>query len=455
MARKQTVMQKSFDIVIIGGGNAGFGVSKVAQAAGKSLAFIEERDFGGTCPNRGCTPKKVLVAAAHALQQIELAKAHGINVGPATLDWGQLIQRKNAIISHIPAAMRSVADKRGTVFQGHARFIGPQTVQVGDDILHGSDIVIATGSRTRPLDIPGAALMITSDEVLSDPELPREVVFIGGGVIAMEFSHVYARAGSKVTILELAPKLLGRLDADAVAMIAAETERLGVTIKTGVKVMAIERSGDHLQVQFEHDGRAQTVQATRVVNGAGRIANVDGLDLGVANIAHDGIRIAVDAHLRSVSNPAIWVAGDAVAHTAQLSPIATYEGQIVGHNIVHGPTKTPDYRVLPSAVYTVPALASVGLTQQEALDQGLDVTVTTSDMRGWFSAKSYAETVAWAKVLVDKTTDQIVGAHLVGHQGEELVQIFAMAMTHRITASQLRDSPTAYPTFSSDLRNLF
>ena len=448
-------MHRHFDIVIIGGGNAGFGVSKVAHAAGKSIAFVEERDFGGVCPNRGCTPKKVLVAAASALHQISLASIHGIEVGPAKLDWGHLISRKDSIIGHIPAAMKGLAEKRGTVFAGRAAFVGPNTVQVGDDTLEGTDIVIATGSKTRPLTLPGAELMITSDEVLSEPDLPAEVVFIGGGVIAMEFSHVYARAGARVTILELAPKLLGRLDADAVAMIAAATERLGVTIKTGVKVNAIVRTGSQLSVQYEHDGMAQTVSAMRVVNGSGRIANVEGLNLEAANIAHDGQRITLDPHLRSVSNPAVWVAGDALVHTAQLSPVATHEGLIVGHNIVHGATKTLDYRVLPSAVFTVPAMASVGLTEKEAADQGLDVTVTTTDMTGWFSAKSFAETVAWSKVLVDKSTDQIVGAHLVGHHGEELLHLFVMAMTHRISATDLRELPTAYPTFASDLKHLF
>ncbi len=351
--------------------------------------------------------------------------------------------------------MKGVAEKRGTVFSGRAAFTGPNTVQVGDDTLEGAHIVIATGSRTRPLPIPGAELMITSDEVLSETTLPSEVVFIGGGVIAMEFSHVYARAGAKVTILELAPQLLGRMDADAVGMLAAETERLGVTIRTGVKVNAIERADRQLHVRFEHDGKAQTVRADRVVNGAGRIADVEGLNLDAAGIRHDGIRIELDPYLRSVSNPAVWVTGDAVATTAQLSPIATYEGQIVGHNIVNGPTKVPDYTVLPSAVFTVPALASVGLTEKEAADRGLDVTVTTTDMTGWFSARSYGETVAWAKVLVDKATDRIVGAHLVGHHGEELIHLFALAMRQGISATDLRDLPTAYPTFASDMKNLF
>lgn len=447
-------MSNKFDIVIIGGGNAGFGVSAVASEAGKSIAFVEEADFGGTCPNRGCTPKKVLVAAAHALHEIELAAEHGIDVGKPKLDWAKLIDRKDDMIGFIPGAMTGVAEKRGKVFRGHARFVGPNMVEVDGTTIEGENIVIATGSKPRPLDLPGADLMITSDEVLSEREQPGEVIFIGGGVIAMEFSHVYARAGTKVTILEVMPQLLPRLDEDAVAAIRAETERLGVAVKTGVTVKAIEQSGEKLKVSYLHEGAEHKTEADRVVNGAGRVANVDTLDLEAAGIKHDGIRIEVDEYLRSTSNPAVWVAGDALVNSAQLSPLATYEGRLVAENIINGPTKQPDYNATPSAVYTVPALSSVGLTEKEAQDQGYDVAVTTNDMTGWFSAKSYAETVAWSKVLVDKKTDQILGAHLVGHHGEDLIHLLSMAMRHGISASDLKATPMAFPTFSSDLKNL-
>ncbi len=447
-------MSNKFDIVIIGGGNAGFGVSAVASEAGKSIAFVEEADFGGTCPNRGCTPKKVLVAAAHALHEIELAAEHGIDVGKPKLDWAKLIDRKDDMIGFIPGAMTGVAEKRGKVFRGHARFVGPNTVEVDGTTIEGESIVIATGSKPRPLDLPGADLMITSDEVLSEREQPGEVIFIGGGVIAMEFSHVYARAGTKVTILEVMPQLLPRLDEDAVAAIRAETERLGVAVKTGVTVKAIEQSGEKLKVSYLHEGAEHEAEADRVVNGAGRVANVDTLDLEAAGIKHDGIRIEVDEYLRSTSNPAVWVAGDALVNSAQLSPLATYEGRLVAENIIDGPAKQPDYNATPSAVYTVPALSSVGLTEKEAQDQGYDVAVTTNDMTGWFSAKSYAETVAWSKVLVDRKTDQILGAHLVGHHGEDLIHLLSMAMRHGISASDIKATPMAFPTFSSDLKNL-
>ena len=447
-------MPKTYDVIIIGGGNAGFGVSQIAHEAGKSIAFVEARDFGGTCPNRGCTPKKILVAAAHALHEIEQAPVHGIEVGEAKLDWAKLIGREKEMIAPIPGAMAGLAEKRGDVFRGKARFTGPQTVEVAGETLEGANIVIATGSKPRPLPISGAEHMITSDEVLSDPDLPRSVVFIGGGVIAMEFSHVYARAGVEVTILEALPQLLPRLDSDAVAVIRAETERLGVTVKTGVTVKEIASAEGGLTVHYSHGGREEQVRAERVVNGAGRIANIEGLNLEAAGVEHDGLRILIDEHLRSTSNPAVWVAGDALVHSAQLSPLATYEGRLVGQNIVNGPSEKPDYRVVPSAVYTVPALSSVGLTEAEARDQGIDLQVTTSDMTGWLSTRTYAETAAWSKVLRDKASDQIVGAHIIGHQGQELIHLFAMAMRHGIPASDLGSSLYAFPTFSADMKSL-
>jgi glutathione reductase (NADPH) len=447
-------MARTYDIVIIGGGNAGFGVSAVAAAAGKKIAFVEERDFGGTCPNRGCTPKKVLVAAAHALHETEAARAHCIEVATPRLDWGRLIDREQAMIASIPERLEGLAKKRGDVYRGRARFTGRNSVAVGGDVLEAEHIVVATGSKPRPLPIAGADLLITSDEVLSERTLPREVVFIGGGVIAMEFSHVYARAGAKVTILEVTPRILPGLDDGAVTEVHKESERIGITIKTGVKVREIARAGEQFRVTYEHDGREAAAQADRVVNGAGRVANVDTLDLAAAGVRHDGVRIEVDPYLRSVSNPSVWVCGDALVLSAQLSPLATYEGEIVGRNIVHGPKEKPDYAPVPSCVYTVPALATVGLTEEKAKAKGLKFSASVNDMRDWFSGRTYAESVAWAKVLVEEGGGRILGAHMVGHSGEELVHLFALAMKHGITAKQLKQSVFAFPTFSADVKSL-
>jgi glutathione reductase (NADPH) len=279
-------------------------------------------------------------------------------------------------------------------------------------------------------------------------------VFVGGGVIALEFSHVYARAGVKVTILEVLPRLLDNMDVDAVAQLRAATERIGIEIHTGVEIQRIERSGDRLRVVYEEGGSEHAVESERVVNGAGRIANVDGLDLDAGNVVAERTRIALDPRLRSTSNAAVYVCGDAVATTPQLSPIATYEGRTVGRNIADGPLHVPDYASIPSCVFAVPALASVGVTQAAAEEKGIDVRTVVNDMHEWLSGRTYAETSAWAKVLIDAKTDRILGAHLVGHAGEELIHIFALAMKHSITASDVRDLIYGFPTFSADIKSM-
>ena len=448
-------MAGQYDVVILGGGNAGFGVSMVTHEAGKSIAFAENWDFGGTCPNRGCTPKKFLVAAAHALHEIEIAKAHGIEVGEPKLDWAALIKREKDMVAHVPDAMADLAGKRGDIYRGTARFVGPNCIDVDGRRLEGDNIVIATGSKPRPLPIPGADLMITSDDMLSEEDQPTEIVFVGGGVIAMEFSHVYARAGTKVTILEVMPRLLPQIEEGAVAALRAESERIGVTVHTSVNVKEIREAGGRLRVTYSADGEDRTLESDKVINGAGRIANVEGLDLEAGNVKHNRITIEVDDYLRSISNPSVWVCGDALVGSAQLSPLATYEGRIVGQNIVEGLVVKPDYSVVPSGIYTVPALGTVGLTEEAARQKGLNVKVTTSDMTGWFSGKTYAETVAYAKVLVDEDSDRIVGAHMVGHHAEELIHYFALAMRYDIKVSDLRRDIFAFPTFSSDLKSMF
>lgn len=447
-------MPDTYDIIIIGGGNAGFGVSAVAHPAGKSIAFIEEWDFGGTCPNRGCTPKKVLVAAGHALHEIELAATHGIDVGKPKLDWGKLIRREKDMIGFIPDAMAATASKRGDVYRGTAKFTGPNTVEVNGQVLNGDNIVIATGSTPRPLPIAGSELMVTSDDLLNDEVQPDEIVFVGGGVIAMEFGHVFARAGSKVTILEAMPKLLPRIEAEAVEVLRGESERIGITIKTSVTVKDVAGNNGRITVEYEHDGQTHSLTVDRVVNGAGRVANVAGLDLAAGNVEHDGIAVKTDTFMRSVSNPSVWVCGDALVTSPQLSPVATYEGRIVGESIVSGAPKAPDYSVIPSSVYTVPALATVGLGEADARKQGLQFDVTTNDMTSWFSAKIYGETAAWSKVLVERGSNRIIGAHLVGHAGEELIHIFALAMRHNISACDLQNGLFAFPTFAADLKSM-
>ena len=448
------MQRETCDVLIIGGGNAGFGVTVPTRAAGMKVVMVEARDLGGTCPNRGCTPKKVLVAAAHALHEIGQAHVHCISVGKPVLDWGALIDREKELISGIPDSLAETLETRGVeLIRDRAKFVGANEVEAGGRRIEAKHIVIATGSKPRPLPIEGAELIITSDEVLSERERPQSVVFIGGGVIALEFGHVYACAGTKVAILEVLPRLLPALDEDAVQEVRKESERIGIKVHTGVTVQRVEKAGGRLRTIFEEGGKKHAIESDRVVNGAGRIANVAEIDLDAGKIAHDGFRIAVDDYLRSKTNPAVYVCGDVTA-SPQLSPVATYEGRLVGRNIVEGAKHKPDYAGLPSSVYTVPALATVGLSEAKAKETGLKTRVQVNDMEYWFSTRTFAETVAWSKIIVEEDTDRVVGAHFVGHAGEELVNVFGLAMKHGITATEIRDFVYAYPTFSADIKSM-
>jgi len=448
-------MTKQYDVVVLGSGNAGMAAAGIARAAGKTVAVVESRDVGGTCPIRGCVPKKVLVAAAQTLHQIERASEHHITVENAQLDWPKLMARERAFVDGVSKDFAASLESRGIdLIEGAAQFIGPDRIAVGGVTLQASKFVIATGSTPRSLPIPGAEHLITSDDILEMTSLPDSLIFIGGGVIAFELGHVLARAGTDVTILEAMPQILPNIDTDLVARLHAESERIGIHIVTDAAVKDIASDGNQLTVNVTYDDRSVAFSVDRVANGAGRVPDVAGLDLDAGDIEHDGTRITVDDYLRSVSNPNVFVAGDALTGTAQLSALATYEGKQVGKSLVNGALHAPDYDVVPAAVYTVPALASVGLTEAQATEKDLSFTVKTNDMVDWRSARTHAETVAYAKILIDDDSEKILGAHIIGHGAEEIIHLFAFAIKHGVTAGEMADTIYAYPTFSSDVKFL-
>jgi len=446
---------KRFDVVIIGGGNTGMAATEPIRKAGLSVALLEPSLLGGTCSNRGCTPKKVLVAAAHALDEIERAGAHKIKVGRPKLDWAALIDREKDVIKNLPARFeKSLVDHGVTLIRGYGRFAGPNAVAVDDNVLEAAHIVVATGSRPRDLPVPGAELMATSNDVLSNRKQPRDLIFVGGGVVAFEFAHVYARAGTKVTILEVAPRFLANFDHDAVEQVLAESRRVGIDARASISIERVEKAGRRRRVVFRSGEEEEAMEADLIVNGAGRIADLDGLDLAAGKVEVERGRIVVDNHLRSTTNPAVWAGGDALAGKQQLSPLATHEGHVIGNNIAGGSRLKPDYTMIPSCLYTVPTLATIGLTEAAAHETGLQVRIEVNDMRDWLSGRTFAESAAWAKVLIDRQTDLIRGAHIVGHGSEELIHLFAFAMRHAVTASEMKQAIYAFPTYSADLRSM-
>ncbi len=451
-------MTTNYDVLVLGAGNAGLAAAGAARAAGQRVLMVESRDVGGVCPLRGCVPKKVLVAAAQALDAIARAAAHEITVGPASLDWPALIARERSFVDGVPQEFeKSLANRGIELVRGRARFVGPREIEVAGEHYTAGKVVVATGSTPRPLPIPGAEHLITSDDLLERSSLPESIAFIGAGVIAFEFAHVLARAGARVTLLEVAPRVLPAVDIDAADQVAGLTRELGVVIETGVTIERIEKRSDGLRVSYRGNGAGEGtrhIDAAVVANGAGRVADLGGLDLAAAGITLEAGRVELDNYLRSVENPDVFFAGDAIPGRPQLSPLASYEGRVVGHNLTHDTLEAAEYGFQPAAVYTVPALATVGMSEAEAAEAGLDVDVRVNDMREWRSARTYAEAAAWAKVLIERGSGRIVGAHLVGHGAEETIHTLALAIEKAIPASEIAARVYAYPTFHADLKFL-
>lgn len=449
-------MSEAFDLVVVGAGNAGMAAAAAGSAAGWSVAVVEEDLLGGTCPNRGCVPKKVLVGVAEVVDHVRRARGHGVT-GEVAIDWAQLQAARHAIVDELPARMASTLDgQHATLIRGTAQLTGRHTLAVGDRTLTARKIVLATGSMPRPLAVAGGAHLATSADVLALPRVPRTAIFVGAGVVAFELAHVLARAGcQRITLLEAAPHPLPRADADAIAALVAHGETLGITVETGAAVTAVEASSTGaLTVRYTRDGAQHAVTADLAVNGAGRIPQVERLALDRAGVTVEHGRVAHAPDLRLRDHADIAIVGDAAGDLPQLSPLATSLGRLAANNLIHDRHDAPDLRFVPSCLFTIPTLAQVGVTEAEARAQGLHVKVQRTDgMTAWISSRTHHEELAFAKVLIDDT-DHIVGAHLIGHGSDANIHLLALAMRHGIRASELADFDTAYPTAAADLRYL-
>jgi glutathione reductase (NADPH) len=445
-------MGKDYDVIVIGGGPAGRAAAIVTRRSGASVLTVESDGFGGTCPLRGCIPKKVLVTATSFLHCIRQAHSQQISVSSPELDWKGLIERKNSIIRNVPEiTVRRLNGLGIDTLQGQARFTGKNIISVNGQDYRGKKVVIATGSKPRNLPIPGFEHTVTSDELLNRETLPSSLVFIGGGAISMEFSQVFTRAGSRVTILEAAPAILPYLDRQMVDILAGLSQDMGITIHAGVRVESVGKDPHGMWVTFSREGKTETIHAEVVANGAGRIANIDTLGLEAAGVSRDKTGILLDAYLRSVSNPDVFVAGDAVSFSPQLSPVATYEGRIVARNITSKELISPDYHAMPFCLFTIPGLASVGLTEEAAQRQGLNFFTKFQDLANQKVTIIHSERAAYSKMLIDRKTNNIIGAHLIGHDAEDLINIFALAMWYKISSKDLHVFAYAFPTFASDI----
>jgi glutathione reductase (NADPH) len=449
-------MTRKFDVIAIGTGSAASAVASRCREAGWQVAIVDSRPFGGTCALRGCDPKKVLVGAAEAVDWTRRMQGKGIRAEKLQIDWPELMRFKRSFTEPVTKRREDEFTKAGIAgFHGRARFVAPTTVQVGEEILDGRFVVIAAGEAPANLEIPGAEHLTTSDEFLELNELPRTILFIGGGYIAFEFAHIAARVGSQVTVLQRGPRPLSLFDPDLVGQLIERTRELGIAVHLGTEAIGIEKNSTQLTVRALASGERSTFQADMVVHAAGRVPEINDLNLDAVGIEWEKQGVRVNEFLQSVSNPAVYAAGDAAASGGPpLAPVASYEGLIVAANLLKGNHQKANYLGVPSVVFTVPPLATVGLSERGAREQNLKFRVKTEMTPTWYSSRRVAETRSGYKVLVEEGTDRILGAHILGSDAGEVINLFAIAIRAGIRATDLKHTLFAYPTSGSNMTRM-
>ena len=444
-------MAESFDLVVIGTGSAASSAASRCRKAGWRVAIVDSRPFGGTCALRGCDPKKVLVGAAEALDRLDGLEGRGVRQDGARIEWRDLMRFKRTFTEPTPRAREEGFAKAGiAAYHGRARFVGSTSVRVGETVLDTRHVVIATGARPADLGIPGAEHAITSDQFLELDELRSRLVFLGGGYISFEFAHVAARAGARPTILHRGTRPLAGFDPDLVDLLVRRSREVGIDVRLRTEVTAIEKGAGGFVVRATRDPGAVT--ADLVVHGAGRVPEIDDLDLEAAGVERGRRGVKVNEFLQSASNPAVYAAGDAAEGGGlPLTPVAGLEGKIVAANLIEGNRHRPDYSGVPSVVFTVPPLAAVGLKEDDARKAGLKFRVTHQDTSGWYASRRIGETCSGFKTIVEEPTGRILGAHLLGHNADEIVNLFALAIRKGLTPADLKETLYAYPTHASNV----
>lgn len=447
-------MSKQYDLAVIGAGTAANIVAKRVSAAGKCVAIIDFRPYGGTCALRGCDPKKMLVSGTEALDKAKRMQGKGV-AGEVKIQWQDLIAFKRSFTDPIPEKQEhSYAEKGIDSYRGTAKFTGPNSLEVNGQPLSANQILIATGAEPVKLGIPGEEHLINNEDFLSMESLPKKIVLVGGGYIAAEFSHIAARAGAQVTVLQRGEQMLKHFDPDLVGWLMESFQTLGIDVRTQTAVEEIRKTDECFVVRARRNEMSIEIEADCVVHAAGRVPALETLDLDAADVSTEHGKLKLNEYLQSESNPSVYAAGDAAQMGPPLTPVSNSDAKLVAANLLEGNHQKPDYRGVPSVAFTVPPIAAVGLTEAQAQKKGLSFRRHCQHTGSWFTARQAAQPVYGFKILVEDSTDRILGAHLVGPNVDEVINVFALAMRNDLTATHLKTAMFAYPTGASDISDM-
>lgn len=437
-----------FDLFVIGAGSGGVRAARMAAAMGVKVGITEDKYLGGTCVNVGCVPKKLFVYASHYGEDFHDAKGFGWNVEGTSFDWPTLRDNKNAEIQRLNGIYRNLLVNSGcTLIEGHGSLVDEHTVKVGDSTYTAERILVAVGGWPFVPDIPGKEHIISSNEVFYLDEFPKRAVVVGGGYIAVEFAGIFAGLGAQTSLIYRGDMFLRGFDNDVREFTAAEVAKKGVDLKFSVNVEAVEKQADgSLRVSLT-DG--STIDADCVMYATGRVPRVEGLgleNLGIEQQANGAI-IVNDTFQTNV--PSVYAVGD-VIDRVQLTPVALAEGMALVKHLYQGQDINVDYNLIPTAVFCQPNIGTVGLTEEQARAQNHDIDIYRSEFRAMKHTISGSEERTLMKMIVDKTTDKVLGVHMVGPDAGEIIQGIGIALKAGATKAVFDSTIGIHPTAAEE-----
>ncbi len=418
-------MTERFDAIVIGTGQAGPSLAVRLATAGRKTAIIERKLIGGTCVNNGCIPTKTLIASARAAYVARRGGDFGVTIdAPIRVDMAQVKQRKDSVVRHSTDGLtRWLGGTSGlTMIQGHARFEGPKTIHVGDRLLEAKQIFINVGGRALVPDMPGLAEVpyFTNSTIMNVDFLPEHLVIVGGSYVGLEFAQMYRRFGSRVTVVEMGPRLIGREDEDVSAAVQSILESEGIAFRLNAKCLALARHGDGVDVNVACEEEPREIEGSHVLLAVGRVPNTGDLGLDKAGIATDARSyIAVDDQLRT-NVPGIWALGDVNGRGA-FTHTSYNDYEIVAANLLDGESRRVTDRIGTYALFIDPPLGRAGMTEKEVRASARKALVATMPMTRVGRAYERGETLGFMRVIVDAETRRILGASILGIDGDEVI----------------------------------
>lgn len=446
-------MEERFDLIVLGGGSAGYAAARTAAEQGASVAVAEQGPLGGLCILRGCMPSKAVLASANRLYHTQHAAEFGLVGGTLTPDLPAIIARKRRLVEEFADyRIEQLNAPELTLVEGAAQFLTPESVQVGGRTLFAPKFVIATGSVPFVPKVPGLEETgyITSDEALELEELPESVCVLGGGPIGLELGQFYSRLGAHVTLLQRSKCVLSSEDEAVGTALAEYLREDGMDVRCGTRIAAVEQRNGKKLLHLVQDGAESVIEVAEILVATGRSPALEGLNLAAAGVESSSRGIATDTAMRT-SNPNVFAVGD-VTVSFDIVHVAIQQGEIAAQNaLASGPTQYMDYRVVPIVIFTEPQYGRVGMTENEARAKGLPIVTASYPFNDHGKALCLGETRGFVKMVGHAQTGEILGYQVLGPEGGELIHECIVALHYRATAQEFMRIPHYHPTLAEIL----